>query len=102
MVSTALLVFHVILTLFLSGLVLFQPDKSMGLLGQDGAGIGASQTLFGSRGSSPFMTKLTSLVACLFFITSIGSSVFPFNKEANDIAPLFVRSDSISSEASEK
>lgn len=65
-----LLIFHVLLAVALTGLVLLQRGKgaSMGAA----FGSGASQTLFGSRGSIGFLAKLTIFIAALFFITSIS------------------------------
>lgn len=65
-----ILIFHVLLAAILIGLVLLQRGKgaSMGAA----FGSGASQTIFGSRGSIGFLAKLTILTAALFFATSIS------------------------------
>lgn len=65
-----ILTLHLLLAVILIGLVLMQRGKgaSMGAA----FGSGASQTLFGSRGSISFLVKVTILVATLFFGTSIG------------------------------
>ncbi len=39
-------------------------------------GSGASQTIFGSQGTGSFLTKLTTIFALLFAITSISLSFF--------------------------
>jgi preprotein translocase subunit SecG len=39
-------------------------------------GSGASQTIFGSQGTGSFLTKLTTVFAILFAITSISLSFF--------------------------
>ncbi|MGD9108532.1 MAG: preprotein translocase subunit SecG [Gammaproteobacteria bacterium] len=64
-----ILIFHVVFAVALIGLVLLQKGKgaSMGAA----FGSGASQTVFGSRGSIGFLMKLTLLFAALFFATSI-------------------------------
>lgn len=64
-----ILIFHVLFALALVGLVLLQKGKgaSMGVA----FGSGASQTVFGSRGSIGFLMKLTLLFAGLFFATSL-------------------------------
>jgi preprotein translocase subunit SecG len=65
-----LLLVHVLISLILIVLVLLQQGK-----GADAGaafGSGASQTVFGSQGSGSFMLKLTSIVAALFFITSLS------------------------------
>lgn len=63
------LLLHVFLAITLVVLVLLQQGKGA----QMGAafGTGASQTLFGSRGSTSFLVKITTLFAALFFVTSL-------------------------------
>ncbi|MGJ8526765.1 hypothetical protein LMG33818_002522 [Halomonadaceae bacterium LMG 33818] len=65
-----ILTVHVLLAIALVVLVLLQQGKGA----EAGAafGGGASQTVFGSRGSSSFLAKLTGGLAALFFITSLG------------------------------
>ena len=65
-----ILIFHVLFALALIGLVLIQKGKgaSMGAA----FGSGASQTVFGSKGSIGFLMKLTIGIATLFFMTSIA------------------------------
>lgn len=64
-----ILIFHVLFAVALIGLVLLQKGKgaSMGAA----FGSGASQTVFGSRGSIGFLMKITLLFAAFFFATSI-------------------------------
>jgi len=64
------LVFHVLLAIGVIGLVLLQHGK-----GADAGaafGSGASATVFGARGSASFLTRATTLLAGLFFLTSLG------------------------------
>lgn len=63
------LVIHVVLAVGVIGLVLIQHGK-----GADAGaafGSGASATVFGSRGSASFLTRATTILAALFFCTSI-------------------------------
>lgn len=63
------LVIHVILAVSVVGLVLMQHGK-----GADAGaafGSGASATVFGARGSASFLTRATTILATLFFITSL-------------------------------
>jgi len=67
--QTIALVIHVFLALGVIGLVLIQHGK-----GADAGaafGSGASSTVFGSRGSGSFLTKLTTMFALAFFCTSM-------------------------------
>jgi len=76
-------VIHILSALAIIGLVLIQHGK-----GADAGaafGSGASQTIFGSVGSMPFLVKLTALIAAIFFATSItlGYIVAKQAKQAN-------------------
>jgi preprotein translocase subunit SecG len=64
-----LLILHILFAVILIGLVLLQRGKG-GMGSAFGSG-GASQTVFGSKGTSGFLIKLTMGFAALFFITSI-------------------------------
>ena len=66
-------VFHVIISLFLIGVVLLQQGKSADLAGAFGGQ--GSQTAFGPRGAANLLTKLTSYAAIFFMITSIGLTI---------------------------
>ena len=68
-----LVVVHVILCLFLIGVVLLQQGKSADVAGAFGGQ--GSQTAFGPRGASNVLTKLTTWSAILFMLTAIGLTV---------------------------
>jgi len=63
------LIIHVLAAVCIVGLVLVQQGKGATVGAAFGAG--ASQTVFGSRGSGSFLLKLTIGLAVLFFGTSI-------------------------------
>lgn len=71
---------HVIVCLFLIGVVLLQTGKRADLAGAFGGG--GSQTAFGTRGAATFLTKLTTTFAVLFMLTTIGLSVASFRSVA--------------------
>lgn len=68
-----LVVVHVIVCLFLIGVVLLQQGKSADLAGAFGGS--GSQTAFGPRGASNLLTKLTTWSAIVFMLTSIGLTI---------------------------
>ncbi|NBB92454.1 MAG: preprotein translocase subunit SecG [Gammaproteobacteria bacterium] len=70
---TVLIVFHVLLAVALVAVVLVQrgPGATMGAA----FGSGASGTVFGSRGSAGFLTKLTSWLGVAFFTISLTMAV---------------------------
>jgi preprotein translocase subunit SecG len=63
------MVFHVLLAGGLVGLILMQRGKGAEVGTAFGAG--ASGTVFGARGSASFLTRATSVLALLFFVTSL-------------------------------
>ncbi len=64
---------HFLITVGLIVVVLMQADKGSGLSGAFGGG--ASQTIFGSTGGIDFIGKITTTLAILFMITSLGLCV---------------------------
>lgn len=65
-----ILLIHVFAAVFMIALVLVQQGKGATMGAAFGSG--ASQTVFGSRGSGSFMFRLTIGLGMVFFITSIG------------------------------
>ena len=68
--SLAVSIVHVVVSLFLILIVLLQTGKGADIGAAFGGG--SSQTLFGSAGPGGFLTKITTGVAIIFMITSIG------------------------------
>jgi preprotein translocase subunit SecG len=68
-----LVVIHVIVCLFLIGVVLLQQGKSADLAGAFGGQ--GSQTAFGPRGAANLLTKLTTWSAILFMVISISLTI---------------------------
>lgn len=65
---------HILAAIFLIALVLMQHGKGADMGAAFGGG--SSQTVFGSIGSVPFLTKVTAIIAALFCATSIGLGHF--------------------------
>lgn len=76
--QTLAVVFHVLLAFGIIGLVLLQ--RGRGADAGAGFGAGASGTVFGSRGSTSFLSRTTAVLATLFFVTSLGLS-YLFSKQ---------------------
>ena len=66
-------VVHVFVCIILILVVLLQSGKSADLSGAFGGG--ATQTAFGSRGPASFLSKMTTIAAVVFMLTSIGLSM---------------------------
>lgn len=76
--ETLVIIVHVLVAAAVIGLVLLQHGK-----GADAGaafGSGASQTVFGSQGSGSFLTKLTTWLAIVFFVTSFSLAIFAKQK----------------------
>lgn len=68
-----ILIIHIIVSLFLVGIILLQQGSSADLAGAFGGQ--GSQTAFGPRGAATLLTKLTAYAAVVFMLTSIGLTV---------------------------
>ena len=68
-----LVVIHIVVSLFIVGVVLLQQGKSADLAGAFGGQ--GSQTAFGPRGAANLLTKLTTYSAIIFMLTSIGLTI---------------------------
>jgi preprotein translocase subunit SecG len=79
----AIATLHVIVCVILVLVVLLQSGKGADLAGAFGGG--ATQTAFGSRGPASFLSKMTTVAAVLFMITSIGLSMITNKTEAKSV-----------------
>ena len=68
-----IVVLHVIVCLFLIGVVLLQQGRSADLAGAFGGQ--GSQTAFGPRAAANVLTRLTTWSAVVFMITSISLTI---------------------------
>lgn len=80
-----LLVAHVLICILVIILVLVQHGKGAEM----GAALtGASQTVFGSQGSLPFLTKLVAICATLFFLSSFNLDHFVARRAKGSATPI--------------
>jgi len=70
MISQFLLFLHLLISVTLVGLIVLQQGGGSDISANFGGG--GSQTLFGSRGSASFLSKVTAILMGLFFLTSLG------------------------------
>jgi preprotein translocase subunit SecG len=78
MLETVVVVVHLLGAIGVVALVLLQQGK-----GADAGasfGSGASGTVFGSQGSSTFLSRVTAILATAFFLTSLGLAFFAKEK----------------------
>lgn len=76
--GTFLLIIHIIVCLMLIFVVLIQSSKGAQLGAAFG---GSSQTLFGSRGASTFLSKFTTGMAVVFMLTSLFLTIVSVQKK---------------------
>ncbi|MBN2207969.1 MAG: preprotein translocase subunit SecG [Candidatus Coatesbacteria bacterium] len=69
-----LIILHVLVSLALVGIILFQGGKGADLASVFGGG--TSGTAFGVTGAAPFIAKLTTIVAVGFLVLCIALSYF--------------------------
>lgn len=65
---------HVLVSVFLILVVLLQTGKGADLAGAFGGG--GSQTAFGSRGAATVLSKMTTIAAVLFMVTSFSLAIY--------------------------
>lgn len=76
---TALVIIHLFVSIFLIFIVLVQGGKGAEI----GAAFGGStQTIFGSRGAATFLSKVTTISAIIFMLTSLSLAVLSSKKES--------------------
>jgi preprotein translocase subunit SecG len=76
---TFFVILHIFVTIAMILIVLIQTGRGSEIGAAFGGG--ASQTLFGSAGTSGFMTKLTTLAAVIFMLTSLSLAYFYSHRE---------------------
>lgn len=76
-----LLGLHIFVCAVLVLVVLLQRGESADLAGAFGGG--GSQTAFGPRGATTFLSKLTTISAILFMLTSLGLAVFSVSRQGS-------------------
>ncbi len=74
---TLVVIVHLIVCLFLIFIILIQSSKGAEMGAAFG---GSSQTLFGSRGAATVLSKVTTIAAIVFMLTSLTLAIFSVRK----------------------
>jgi preprotein translocase subunit SecG len=74
---TALIVLHIIVAFIMVGVILLQSGKGAEIGAAFG---GSSQTVFGARGASTMLSKLTAVSATIFMVTSLSLAIMSKQK----------------------
>ena len=82
MLTTVLIVLHVLVALAIIGLVLLQHGKGADM--GSGFGGGASGSLFGATGSANFLSRTTAVLAAVFFILSLALAYVATRRPAEE------------------
>ena len=77
MLTTVLIVLHVLVALSIIGLVLLQHGKGADM--GSGFGGGSSGSLFGATGSANFLSRATAALATIFFLLSLALAYIASN-----------------------
>ena len=80
--TTLLIIIHVLVCLFLIGIVLLQHGKGADIGATFG---GSSQSLFGTEGPIPMLNKITTLAAIVFMGTSISLAYISANRSTGTV-----------------
>ena len=80
--TTILIIIHVLVCLFLVGIVLLQHGKGADVGATFG---GSSQSLFGTEGPVPLLNKVTTLAAIVFMGTSISLAYISANQSTGTV-----------------
>ena len=81
--ESLVIIVHVLAAIGITGLVLIQHGKGADMGASFGSG--ASQTIFGSVGSGNALTKSTTWLAVIFFVTSLTLALFAKQQAAQGI-----------------
>ena len=80
--TTLLIIIHVLVALFLIGIVLLQHGKGADVGATFG---GSSQSLFGTEGPVPMLNKITTIAAIVFMGTSISLAYISANRSTGSV-----------------
>ena len=80
--TTILIIIHVLVCLFLIGIVLLQHGKGADVGATFG---GSSQSLFGTEGPVPLLNKITTFAAIVFMGTSISLAYISANNSTGTV-----------------
>jgi preprotein translocase subunit SecG len=75
-------IIHILACISLIFIVLLQSGKGASMGAAFG---GSSQTVFGSSGPKTFLGKMTTIMAVVFMLTSLGLTIFSGNKGSSSI-----------------
>ena len=88
---TFLLIVHILVSIALIAIVLVQGGKGAEIGATFGAG--SSQTVFGATGGKSFIGRMTTVVAVVFMLTSLGLTYFYADPGSTSVMPTQVTAE---------
>ena len=85
MLYFAFSILHVVIAAGLILIVLLQSGKGADIGAAFGGG--SSQTVFGGRGAATFLSKMTTVLAVLFMVMSIGLTLLAAQRGSSSVVP---------------
>ncbi len=82
--TTLLIIIHILVCLFLIGIVLLQQGKGADMGATFGGG-GSNQTVFGADGPMPILSKITTASAVIFMVTSLALAYISANDSSSSV-----------------
>ncbi len=80
--DTLFTIIHIVVCLFLVGIVLLQHGKGADIGATFG---GSSQSLFGSEGPLPLLNKITTAAAVIFMVTSVTLAYYSADSSTSSV-----------------
>ena len=81
--TTLLIIIHILVCLFLIGIVLLQQGKGADMGATFGGG--SNQTVFGADGPMPILSKVTTASAIIFMVTSLTLAYISANDSSSSV-----------------
>ncbi|MBW2331452.1 MAG: preprotein translocase subunit SecG [Deltaproteobacteria bacterium] len=81
--SSFIIIIHIVVAVALILIVLLQTGKGADMGAAFGGG--SSQTLFGGAGASTFLSRLTTIAAIVFMLTSLGLAYFSGHRATRSV-----------------
>ncbi len=81
--TTLLIIIHILVCLFLIGIVLLQQGKGADMGATFGGG--SNQTVFGADGPMPILSKITTASAVIFMVTSLALAYISANDSSSSV-----------------
>ncbi len=78
-----LVILHILIAMALMGVILIQSGKGADIGAAFGGG--SSQTVFGGRGPTTFLHKLTTAIAVLFMVTSLVLTIYATRRGTSSV-----------------